>query len=42
MPKLKDATNRVANMLIEQAMDMSGGNQTVAARILGISQQASA
>ncbi|QLA18977.1 sigma-54-dependent transcriptional regulator [Desulfolutivibrio sulfoxidireducens] len=40
MPRLKEATNRVAAMLIEQAMEMSGGNQTVASRILGISQQA--
>ena len=40
MPRLKEATNRVAAILIEQAMDLSGGNQTVASRILGISQQA--
>jgi len=40
MPKLKEATTRIASMLIDQAMDIAGGNQTVASRILGISQQA--
>ncbi len=40
MPKLKETTNRVAAILIEQAMAIAGGNQTVASRILGISQQA--
>ncbi len=40
MPKLKEVTTRVANILIEQALEISGGNQTVASRILGISQQA--
>jgi len=40
MPKLKEATRRLSAMLIEQAMVIAGGNQTVASRILGLSQQA--
>ncbi|HMM38066.1 MAG TPA: sigma-54 dependent transcriptional regulator [Desulfovibrio sp.] len=40
MPRLKVATQKVAQILISQAMRISCGNQTVAARILGISQQA--
>jgi DNA-binding NtrC family response regulator len=40
MPQLRTATERVASQLIKQAMEMSSGNQTVAAGILGISQQA--
>jgi DNA-binding NtrC family response regulator len=40
MPQLRTATERVASILIRQAMQMSSGNQTVAAGILGISQQA--
>jgi len=38
-PSLKEATSQVANILISQAMEKTGGNQTVASRILGISQQ---
>jgi DNA-binding NtrC family response regulator len=40
LPKLREATGRVAQVLIDQAMELASGNQTVASRILGISQQA--
>jgi DNA-binding NtrC family response regulator len=40
MPQLKEATHKITLVLIRQAMEISGGNQTVAARILGVSQQA--
>ncbi|WP_243545729.1 sigma-54-dependent transcriptional regulator [Pseudodesulfovibrio tunisiensis] len=40
LPGLKDAVSHVSSVLIEQAMEKSGGNQSAAARILGISQQA--
>ena len=40
MPQLKAATRKLTLLLIRQAMQLSGGNQTVAARILGVSQQA--
>ena len=40
LPYLKDAVAKVSSTLITLAMDRSGGNQSAAARILGISQQA--
>jgi DNA-binding NtrC family response regulator len=36
LPTLKEASN----LLVEKAMEQAGGNQSAAARILGISQQA--
>ena len=39
LPKLKETTSKVAEILIREAMKKTSGNQTVAARILGISQQ---
>lgn len=39
IPRLKDAINVLTRNLIEDALAKSGGNQTIAARMLGISQQ---
>ncbi len=39
LPGLREATAKVTEKLISEAMAKTGGNQTVAARILGISQQ---
>lgn len=39
IPKLKEAMLNLTRVLIKAAMTKSGGNQTIAARILGISQQ---
>ena len=39
IPRLKEAILNLTRMLIKAAMRKSGGNQTIAARILGISQQ---
>jgi len=39
IPSLKQSMNSLTQALIRAAMKKSGGNQTVAARILGISQQ---
>ncbi|NQU14929.1 MAG: sigma-54-dependent Fis family transcriptional regulator [Desulfobacteraceae bacterium] len=39
IPKLKEAMTDLTKALIGAAMKKSGGNQTIAARILGISQQ---
>lgn len=39
IPKLKEAITDLTKALIRAAMKKSGGNQTIAARILGISQQ---
>ena len=40
LPTLKEAQDKVARALIARAMKLSGGNQTIAARHLGITQQA--
>jgi DNA-binding NtrC family response regulator len=39
IPKLKEAITDLTKALIRASMKKSGGNQTIAARILGISQQ---
>lgn len=39
IPRLKEAILNLTRVLIKAAMKKSGGNQTIAARILGISQQ---
>jgi DNA-binding NtrC family response regulator len=39
LPGLREAIAKVTEKLISEAMTKTGGNQTVAARILGISQQ---
>jgi len=39
IPRLKECINAVTREIIRATMKKSGGNQTVAARILGISQQ---
>jgi len=39
LPTLKEAVVQVSKTLIREAMSRSGGNQTAAAKILGISQQ---
>ena len=40
LPRLKDAQDKLARALIAKAMSLSGGNQTIASRYLGITQQA--
>ncbi len=40
LPRLKEAQDKVARALITKAMKLSDGNQTIAARHLGITQQA--
>jgi len=39
LPRLKDTLTLVSDLLIDKAMEKAGGNQSAAARILGISQQ---
>ncbi|MDD4732466.1 MAG: sigma-54 dependent transcriptional regulator [Desulfovibrio sp.] len=39
LPKLKETLALVSDLLIDKAMEKAGGNQSAAARILGISQQ---
>ena len=39
LPRLKEVVTRVSTKLILAAMDRTGGNQSAAARILGVSQQ---
>jgi DNA-binding NtrC family response regulator len=39
LPPLKDVVTRISTTLITTAMERAGGNQSAAARILGISQQ---
>jgi transcriptional regulator with PAS, ATPase and Fis domain len=39
LPRLKDTLTLVSDLLIGKAMEKAGGNQSAAARILGISQQ---
>lgn len=40
LPQLKVALQKVSRVLVQTALQVSGGNQTVAASLLGISQQA--
>ncbi|GAB6127367.1 sigma-54-dependent transcriptional regulator [Humidesulfovibrio idahonensis] len=40
LPQLKVAIQKVSSLLVRTALQVSGGNQTVAASLLGISQQA--
>ncbi|NDV19069.1 response regulator [Pseudodesulfovibrio sp. JC047] len=40
IPPLKEVVTKISTTLIHTAMERSGGNQSAAARILGISQQA--
>jgi len=40
LPQLKIAIQKVSSLLVRTALQVSGGNQTVAASLLGISQQA--